>query len=519
MGSSRPAGGPARGRALDGLWLSALVAFVVVLSGRAGLGLHRSLAGEYGALGAPHEVLKDYKPMAARRRARTRRLPWFAAGLGLPLLAIALISLQRGPAPAATAAAEPPPAMPAELPSAPVEIPGDAAAVATAPDGGTGPAPAAPEAQPASPDQVLTVGRGDSLDRMFKRHGLDRGDLAQVMQLDLARKYLRLIRPGDEIRVQAEAGSLQALTRDVSLTESLQVSRDEAGKFTASMLPRELERRQVRASGEIRSSLFEAAAEAGVSDRTIMNLAGIFAWDIDFVLDIRQGDRFNVVYEELWRDGKRVGEGQILAAEFINQGEDFQAVRYEDPATGEADYYTPAGRSLRKAFVRAPVAFSRISSNFNPSRRHPKLNTIRAHKGVDYAAPTGTPVKAAGDGKVIFRGRKGGYGNVVILQHGGNITTLYAHLSRFAKAGNGARVRQGQVIGYVGATGLATGPHLHYEYRVNGVHMNPRTVKLPDAEPIAPERMAAFQAVAARLLQQLKPEPTLAANPAAGATT
>ena len=233
-----------------------------------------------------------------------------------------------------------------------------------------------------------------------------------------------------------------------------------------------------------------------------MNLAGIFAWDIDFVLDIRQGDQFSVIFEEFWRDGARVAEGEILAAEFVNQGERYRALRYEVP-DGRVDYFTPDGRSVRKAFVRAPLAFSRISSNFNPRRRHPKLNTIRAHKGVDYAAPTGTPVKAAGDGKIIFRGRKGGYGNTVIVQHGGNITTLYAHLSRFSKRRNGSRVGQGQVIGYVGATGLATGPHLHYEYRRHGVHLNPRTVKLPDAEPLAADLRADFDAHARSLLQQL----------------
>jgi murein DD-endopeptidase MepM/ murein hydrolase activator NlpD len=172
-------------------------------------------------------------------------------------------------------------------------------------------------------------------------------------------------------------------------------------------------------------------------------------------------------------------------------------------ADGRADYYTPDGRSMRKAFIRAPVDFTRISSAFNPNRRHPILNTIRAHRGVDYAAPAGTPVKAAGDGKVIFRGRKGGYGNAVVIQHGGNITTLYAHMSRFGKYGVGKRVQQGDVIGYVGATGLATAPHLHYEYRLNGVHRNPRTVELPQADPIKKEYLADFRAKSEPLLHEL----------------
>jgi murein DD-endopeptidase MepM/ murein hydrolase activator NlpD len=275
------------------------------------------------------------------------------------------------------------------------------------------------------------------------------------------------------------------------------------GSFEAQIVERELDTRKIHANGVIDSSLFLAAADAGVSDRTIMNLAGIFAWDIDFVLDIRKGDSFTVIFEEILRDGKRVAEGEILAAEFVNQGERFRAVRFETPE-GRADYFTPDGRSVRKAFVRAPLSFSRISSNFNPRRKHPKLNTIRAHKGVDYAAPSGTPVKSAGDGKIVFRGRKGGYGNAVIVQHGGNITTLYAHLSKFARSRSGSRVRQGQVIGYVGATGLATGPHLHYEYRRNGVHLNPRTVKLPDAEPLDSTYQGDFESVANPLLEQLE---------------
>jgi murein DD-endopeptidase MepM/ murein hydrolase activator NlpD len=240
-----------------------------------------------------------------------------------------------------------------------------------------------------------------------------------------------------------------------------------------------------------------------MSDKLVMSLAGIFAWDVDFVLDIRKGDDYYVVYEEIYQDGKYVTSGDIVAAEFNNNGRTFRAVRYVD-SDGRTDYYTPEGRSLRKAFIRAPVDFTRISSAFNPNRRHPILNTIRAHKGVDYAAPSGTPIKAAGDGKIIFRGRKGGYGNCVIIQHGGNITTLYAHMSKFAKAGLNSRVRQGDTIGYVGHTGLATASHLHYEYRLNGVHRNPRTVPLPQADPIKEEYRADFLAKAEPLLSELQ---------------
>jgi murein DD-endopeptidase MepM/ murein hydrolase activator NlpD len=257
------------------------------------------------------------------------------------------------------------------------------------------------------------------------------------------------------------------------------------------------------AHGIIDSSLFESGVEAGLSDKLIMNIAGIFAWDVDFVLDIRGGDHYYVQWEEIWQDGEFVTDGEIVVAEFNNDGRQHQAIRFVDD-NGRSDYYTPEGNSVRKAFLRSPVDF-RVSSSFNPNRLHPVLKTRRPHRGVDYAAPNGTPIKAAGDGKVIFRGVKSGYGNVVILQHGGNITTLYAHMSRFASsARTGSRVRQGQTIGYVGATGMVTGAHLHYEYRLNGVHRNPRTVKLPQAEPIAEKYREQFLAAAHPILRELE---------------
>jgi murein DD-endopeptidase MepM/ murein hydrolase activator NlpD len=419
-------------------------------------------------------MMHDYKPVETKSQPRGRWLLWFICGLGAPLITVALL-IPDGDLPPPIAAASPA----AEM----------IATVAVAPKPALSPSQdipvyiAAPEPAPAGERTVLTVRSGDSLDRLFRRNGLSISDLAGILKQQLAAKNLRLIKPGDEIVVFHRITEVLQLQREIDYSSSLKVVRNAAG-FSAEQIQHRLTSKYVEAEGRISSSLFEAAANAGISDRVIMNLAGIFAWDIDFVLDIRQGDQFRVIVEELWRDGRRVSEGDILAAEFINQGERFRAIRYVDPQ-GDSSFYSPDGRNMRKAFLRAPLSFSRISSNFNPNRRHPVLNTIRAHKGVDYAAAGGTPVMAAGDGKIIHRGKKGGYGNTVIVQHGGNITTLYAHLSKFnRKAGNGSRVKQGQVIGYVGQSGLATGPHLHYEYRKNGAYLNPRTVKLPDAAPI-----------------------------------
>ena len=350
---------------------------------------------------------------------------------------------------------------------------------------------------------TLTIRSGDTLDQLFRKHNLDIGNLAMVARLEAAGNQFRRIKPGDIFEITHDNGKLVSMYSALSLTSALQVDRQESG-FSAQLVERPIEKRKRHAYGIIETSLFESAAAAGLSDKVIMNIAGIFAWDVDFVLDIRTNDNFYVQFEEIWQDGEFVTDGEIIAAEFNNNGRTHQAIRFIDDS-GRSDYFTPDGHSVRKAFIRAPVDFTRISSNFNPRRRHPILNTIRAHRGVDYAAPRGTPIKAAGDGKVIFRGKKSGYGNAVILQHGGNITTLYAHMSKFAaKSRLGARVRQGQTIGYVGATGLATANHLHYEYRINGVHRNPRTVELPQANPIAEKYRERFLATAAPILEELE---------------
>ena len=359
------------------------------------------------------------------------------------------------------------------------------------------------EPEPEYDKLTLRVGRGDTREKLFRKNGLDVGHLMQIAQLDEADQQFRRIKPGDAFEVEHDDGQVFSMYSKLDLTTALQINRVD-DDFTAQLIERPVELRKRHAYGVIESSLFESAAQAGLSDKTIMNVAGIFAWDVDFILDIRSGDNYYVQFEEIWQDGEYVTDGEIIAAEFNNNGRQIQAVRFKD-GEDNTDYFTPEGDSVRKAFIRAPVDFTRISSNFNPKRRHPILNTIRAHRGVDYAAPRGTPIKAAGDGKVIFRGTKSGYGRVVILQHGGNITTLYAHMSGFdAKAKLGTRVRQGQTVGYVGMTGLATANHLHYEYRLNGVHRNPRTVSLPDAEPIADKYREQFLTEAAPILEELE---------------
>lgn len=333
--------------------------------------------------------------------------------------------------------------------------------------------------------QTLTVKRGDSLSVLFDKAGVKPDQLLKVMKLGKTTRELRRIHPGDKIKIIAnEQGQLVALNYPVDSERYLQIERQD-DELIANIHQHDIEVRNAYASGEIESSLFLASASAGLADNLTMELASIFGWDIDFALDIRKGDQFTVIYEQRFKNGNKVKDGNILAAEFINQGVTHRALRYTDPVTGESGYYSPEGNSLRKAFLRSPVNFSRISSRFTTSRYHPILHKIRSHKGVDYAASRGTPVRASGDGKVIFKGRKGGYGNAIVLKHGSRYTTLYGHLNSFNKhIRSGGRVKQGQVIGYVGSTGLASGPHLHYEFRVNGVHRNPLTVKFPSTNPV-----------------------------------
>jgi murein DD-endopeptidase MepM/ murein hydrolase activator NlpD len=350
----------------------------------------------------------------------------------------------------------------------------------------------------------FVVRRNDTLEQIFRQLQLNLHDLTAIRSLPGVRDSLDSLKPGEAISFTHIDGTLLSLVRRISETDTLSVQRDATG-FAAEVIETPLDFELTHVQGEIESSLFAAARAAGVSSDTIMRLANdIFGWDIDFALEIQPGDRFAISYEKKFRDGEYIGDGSILAAEFINNGRTYRAIRFESADKQIADYFTPEGRSMRKQFLRAPLDFTRISSTFNPRRRHPILNRIRAHQGVDYAAPTGTAIKAAGDGRVTFVGTKGGYGKAIVLEHGGAISTLYGHMNRFANQMRvGGRVKQGQVIGYVGSTGSATGPHLHYEYLVHGVHKNPRTVNLPDAQPIPASYRAEFDERSGALLAQL----------------
>ncbi len=348
----------------------------------------------------------------------------------------------------------------------------------------------------------VTIKSGDTLSGIFKREGLSARDVFLVTQDKTAEQYLRNIRPGKQLTLEMNAeNQLQALHYEVAINETLQVKRINDA-FKAELISRPIETRQAFASGIIQDSLYAAGKQAGLTDNLIVKLANIFGWDIDFVLDVRKNDSFALIYEEQYLDGELIGHGDILVAQFVNQGEVFRAVRYVD-SDGNDNFYTPDGKSMRKAFLRAPLNFMYISSNFKPRRFHPILKRWKAHRGIDYRAPTGTPVYAAGDGKVIASSYNKYNGKYIFIQHGNNIVTKYLHLSRRAVS-HGKRVKQGQVIGYVGATGLAEAPHLHYEFVVNGVHRNPRTVTLPEAKPVDKSERSRFEQQTEPLLASLE---------------
>lgn len=339
--------------------------------------------------------------------------------------------------------------------------------------------------------QDIKIKSGQSLSLIFDKMEISPVVLHEIMNGDELAAQLKDVRPGETLRFLVEDGQLQALHYVAGPTRRLEIARGDDG-FIYSEVTKEYEVRTQTASATITDSLFLDAQKAGMSERITMELAHIFGWDIDFALDIRQGDRFTLVYEELWLDGKKIRDGEVLAAEFINDNHAYRALRYTDP-NGTVGYFTPEGKNLKKAFLRTPVDFTRISSRFG-KRKHPIRNKMRMHKGVDYAAPRGTPVRSTAKGKIVFRGRKGGYGRVVIVQHGTGYRTLYAHLNSFHRGQRvGSAIKQGQIVGFVGSSGQATGPHLHYEFLVNGSHRNPLRVKLPDAKPINPDYWVDFR--------------------------
>ncbi len=349
-----------------------------------------------------------------------------------------------------------------------------------------------------------TIKSGENLAIIFSKLGLSKTTLHRIIQTDRLTRELKSIRPGQKLKFLVDTqGELVELLLEKNPIQTITVSKSDSG-FTSKKINKQTQTEIAYAHGLIKNSLYVDAKKAGLSNKLIMQLANIFAWDIDFALSLRVGDQFTIIYEKILLNGELFETGEILAAEFENRGINYQALRYATP-DGHSEYYSPDGKSLRKAFLRSPVDFARISSRFNLRRRHPILNRIRAHKGVDYAARTGTPVRATGDGKIVYRGRKGGYGRTVIIRHAEKYSTLYAHLSRYnSNRKTGARVKQGQIIGYVGKSGLATGPHLHYEFRVNGIHKNPLTIKLRKSKPIAKQYLADFKTSTGMLLGQLE---------------
>ena len=454
--------------------------------------------------------------LPANALAQLRRAPSLAFCLQLCACAIVAGSLLQGRITVAPAVSAPGNTRATQA-AANATAPGARAPGIASPQGTAAAAPATPTPQLASAPSLegaelafstidVIVTRNDTLDRIFRRLKLNLADLASLRTLPAIRATFDSLKPGELLRFTHRDGQLFGLERRLNESETLKVSRD-GDNLKADVLQNALDRRTRTIRGRIDSSLFEAVEAAGGSEAIAVALADIFGWDVDFVLNMRPGDTFVATYQEIWRDGAYVKDGPIEAAEFVNQGRQFRAVRYTDPEGG-THYYTPDGRSMQKTFLRAPVEFTRISSRFNSARMHPILQRIRAHRGIDYAAPIGTPVRAAGDGRICFAGVRGGYGNLVEIEHSRSIVTVYGHLARFA-AGmrTGARVIQGTVIGFVGMTGLATGPHLHYEYRVNGVFKNPQTVALAGAAPIDARWLADFLASSRPLLARLD-EPT-----------
>lgn len=363
--------------------------------------------------------------------------------------------------------------------------------------------------KPVDPEwKTISVASGDTLSTVFTKAGLSTSAMHDMLTSSKDAKRFTHLKVGQEVKLKLDPkGELQALRVKQSELETIGLDKTDKG-YSFKREKAQIDLHTAYAHGRITNSLFVAGRNAGLPYNLITSLSNIFGYDIDFALDLREGDEFDVIYEQHKVNGKQVATGNILAARFVNRGKTYTAVRYTNKQ-GNTSYYRADGSSMRKAFIRTPVDFARISSRFSLGRRHPILNKIRAHKGVDYAAPIGTPIKATGDGKILEAGRKGGYGNAVVIQHGQRYRTIYGHMSRFAKGIRaGTSVKQGQIIGYVGMTGLATGPHLHYEFQINGRHVDPLSAKLPMADPLGgadrKRFMAQTQPMIARMDQEKK---------------
>ena len=347
------------------------------------------------------------------------------------------------------------------------------------------------------------VQRGDTVVELLRRMNIEDTAATEYLRSNRAAAPLRQLRIGKAVQAETDASGGLLTLRFLSNDGKQIVIEKTSGGFTTSTQSAELEERLFVRTGEITSTLFAATDEAGLPDAAANQMVEIFGGDIDFHRDLRKGDKFTVIYQMTYSNGEPLRTGRIQAAEFINRGQAYRVVFYQSD-NNHSDYYTPDGKSVRKAFLRSPLEFSRVSSGFSLSRLHPVLGTWRSHKGVDYAAATGTKVKVTADGIISFVGKQGGYGNVVMVNHQGRYTTVYGHLSRFASGlRRGQRLAQGEIIGYVGKTGLASGPHLHYEFKINGQQRDPLRVALPDAAPIVKVQMDAFQEATSSLIARL----------------
>ena len=359
------------------------------------------------------------------------------------------------------------------------------------------------EAQPGEYGREEYIQRGDTIASLLARLDVDGQETLKLLRHPKELKPLRQLKPGKTVQARvSDEGDLLSL-RYFNANGGVFVAKKAGDRFAFGVEPLSLERRVLIKSGEIVSSLFAATDAVDLPDSIATQIADIFSSDIDFYRDLRKGDRFSVVYEMFYDQGTAVGSGRVIAAEFVNQGKAYQALYFNDEQ-GHGGYYTPDGKNPRKAFLRSPLEFSRVTSGFSFSRFHPLLKEWRAHKGIDYAAPVGTKVKATARGTVVFFGQQGSYGNMVVLRHQGVYSTVYGHLSAFAKGlHRGQKVSQGDVIGYVGITGLATGPHVHYEFRSNGVQHNPTHIAVPEGPPITAQLKPAFNSAVEPLQLQL----------------